>query len=181
MQSSSISIDFALLSLSDSSTTPSVSYSRTNQNFLKFYSELQSIKQSFESKRNSLPDEHQIYDFSVSQYQIELPSKTTIFPRHKKIPTGGSELTKWERFAQQKGINKKKRSRMVFDEIKQDWVPRWGARSIKQNRENENFAVEEKPGDMGDPFRKKGLEKELRNEKTKLRQNKNELLRKGNF
>lgn len=52
--------------------------------------------------------------------------------------------TKWEKFAQQKGIQKKKRSRKVFDEVRQDWVPRWGARSIKKLNDKDNFAIEDK-------------------------------------
>lgn len=33
---------------------------------------------------------------------------------------------------------------MVFDEVRQDWVPRWGARSIKKQNEKDTFAIEEK-------------------------------------
>ena len=34
--------------------------------------------------------------------------------------------TKWEAFATQKGITKKKRSKLVFDEGAQDWKRRFG-------------------------------------------------------
>ena len=42
-------------------------------------------------------------------------------------------MTKWQEFARAKGIDsKKKKSRMVWDEKEQDWVPRWGFKSKKQ-------------------------------------------------
>ena len=34
--------------------------------------------------------------------------------------------TKWEKFAREKGIQNKKKSRMVWDETRQEWAPRWG-------------------------------------------------------
>ncbi|ELA42048.1 uncharacterized protein VICG_00897 [Vittaforma corneae ATCC 50505] len=39
------------------------------------------------------------------------------------------ESTKWESFAREKGIKKKKRSRMVFSEKFNKWLPRYGSRS----------------------------------------------------
>lgn len=39
------------------------------------------------------------------------------------------EKTKWERFAEEKGIKKRKRSRSVFSEKLNKWVPRYGSRS----------------------------------------------------
>lgn len=45
--------------------------------------------------------------------------------REKPIPPPKKE-TRWEKFAKEKGIEKKKKSRMVWDEASQDWKPRWG-------------------------------------------------------
>lgn len=59
-----------------------------------------------------------------------LPQSTLIFPKHylkEHIET------KWERFARTKGIKKKKRSALVYDEEIGDYVPRYGAYS-KKNR-----------------------------------------------
>ncbi|KAM0679692.1 Rhodanese- sulfurtransferase [Glugoides intestinalis] len=39
------------------------------------------------------------------------------------------EKTKWELFAEEKGIKKKKKSRSVFSEKLNKWVPRYGSRS----------------------------------------------------
>lgn len=64
---------------------------------------------------------------------------------------------------------------MVFDENTGDWVPRWGARSIKKNKEKQNWAIELKPEQRNDsdPFKEKGLQKELKNEREKLKKIKN--------
>lgn len=55
----------------------------------------------------------------------KLPPPTTIIPREKPLPKPNVE-TKWEKFAKEKGIQKRKKSRMVFDEAAQDWKPNWG-------------------------------------------------------
>eukprot|EP00730_Choanoeca_flexa_P001671 TRINITY_DN10739_c0_g1_i6.p1 TRINITY_DN10739_c0_g1~~TRINITY_DN10739_c0_g1_i6.p1 ORF type:complete len:348 (+),score=88.63 TRINITY_DN10739_c0_g1_i6:136-1179(+) len=54
-----------------------------------------------------------------------LPTPTTRLPREKPVPESMPK-TKWEQFAEMKGIQKKKKSRMVFDEATQEWKPRWG-------------------------------------------------------
>jgi len=57
----------------------------------------------------------------------QLPPPTTVLPRAKPIPKP-REPTKWEKFAQQKGITKHKRSREVWDEESQDFKRRFGSR-----------------------------------------------------
>lgn len=44
----------------------------------------------------------------------KLPKPTTILPRIRKVP-GPKPLTKWEKFAKEKGIKKKKRDKKVYD------------------------------------------------------------------
>ena len=42
------------------------------------------------------------------------------------------EKTKWEKFAEKKGIkNKRREGKMVFDEAKGDWVPKYGYKGKK--------------------------------------------------
>lgn len=53
------------------------------------------------------------------------------------------EKTKWEKFAEEKGIRKKSKSRMVFSEKLGKWVPRYGSRS-EQNLILQGGAVEVK-------------------------------------
>ena len=54
--------------------------------------------------------------------------------------------TKWEKFREEKGLpSRKKRSRLVFDPIQNDWVPRWGKGSIKRLAQGDNWLMAEKP------------------------------------
>lgn len=54
-----------------------------------------------------------------------LPKPTTFLPREKPMPKPKA-LTKWERYAKEKGITKQKKSRMVYDPSTKDYKPRWG-------------------------------------------------------
>eukprot|EP00164_Ancoracysta_twista_P004542 GFYU01006127.1.p1 GENE.GFYU01006127.1~~GFYU01006127.1.p1 ORF type:complete len:345 (+),score=141.45 GFYU01006127.1:151-1185(+) len=57
---------------------------------------------------------------------VDLPAPTTRLPREKKVPKP-KEPTKWELYAAERGIQKKKsRDRMLWDEGEQDWKPRYG-------------------------------------------------------
>ena len=63
----------------------------------------------------------------------QLPAPTTILPRAKPIPKP-REPTKWEKFAQQKGIKKHKRNREVWDEETQDYKRRFGFKGVNDDR-----------------------------------------------
>lgn len=52
-----------------------------------------------------------------------LPRGYSSLPRAKPIPKD-APLTTWERFAKIKGINKKKKSRKIYDEEKKEWTHR---------------------------------------------------------
>lgn len=54
-----------------------------------------------------------------------LPAPTTVLPREKPLPKP-KEMTKWQKFAQQKGITKRKRSKMVLDEASGEYKRRHG-------------------------------------------------------
>ncbi|GMM28979.1 Rrs1 protein [Martiniozyma asiatica (nom. inval.)] len=112
---------------------------------------------------------------------IQLPAPTTQLPREKSIPKP-KELTKWEKFAAKKGIQKKgKEGKMVFDEQSGEWVPKWGYKGNNKKVENE-WLVEvndenEKVGDDGDLIdprkldrmeRKKLIKKNLLQQKRNL-------------
>lgn len=61
-----------------------------------------------------------------------LPKPLTVLPREKPIPTA-KPLTRWEQFAKVKGIKKQKRSSKVFDDASQEWKPRHGSKSAKND------------------------------------------------
>ena len=69
-------------------------------------------------------------------------------PRHRPLPKP-KPMTKWEKFRIERGLPpRRKRGRMVFDPITNDWVPRWGAGSIKHIEASKDVVIEEKPGDI---------------------------------
>ena len=66
----------------------------------------------------------------------KLPSARTILPRSKPIPKPKMP-TKWELFAKQKGIQKKKKDKLVWDEETKEWKPKYGYRGINQKKTNQ--------------------------------------------
>lgn len=56
---------------------------------------------------------------------VDLPKPTTVIPREKPIPKVAPK-TKWEKFAEAKGIVKRKRGRMLIDENTGEIRPRFG-------------------------------------------------------
>lgn len=90
-----------------------------------------------------------------------LPPPTTLLPREKPIPKPRPP-TKWEKFAQSKGIVKRKRSRMEFDEGAGEYRRRHGYKRVRD--ESDVAIVEAKPGDQvgEDPFEKRKGDKRER-------------------
>jgi regulator of ribosome biosynthesis len=113
-------------------------------------------------------EDGEILEYAKSKYSVELPLPNVILPREKPIPKP-KPLTKWEKFRQEKGILEKgKRSRMVYDPITQDWVPRFGMGSVKKIAEKYNWVMEEKQKHVEagvDPFTFKKNAKKLEQEK----------------
>ena len=102
----------------------------------------------------------------------ELPAPTTVLPREKPVPRP-KPLTRWEQFAKEKGIQKKKNERMVYDDQAKEWRPNWG---YKRANEDRTPILEAGPGDDGksDPFEKKANEKKERIQMQKNREKRNE-------
>jgi len=85
---------------------------------------------------------------------ISLPKPTTILPREKPIPTPRPP-TKWEIFAKEKGIKKKrKRDRLVHDRHG-ELRPRWGRQGIHRAAAEEDWVIEDDKISNGKkPFKK---------------------------
>jgi regulator of ribosome biosynthesis len=77
-----------------------------------------------------------------------LPKPTTILPREKEIPKT-KPLTKWQEYAKMKGIQNKKKGRMVWDEESKSWKPRWGYK--RANNAEDDWLVQ--IPDQKDPYR----------------------------
>ncbi|KAG8952612.1 Rhodanese- sulfurtransferase [Tulasnella sp. 424] len=103
-----------------------------------------------------------------------LPQPTTKLPRAKPLPKPRM-LTKWEKFANTKGISHRKRINKVFDEEKQEWVARWGYRG--KNKEKEQQWLHEIPTSKPDDYDPRAEARKARKERT----SKNELARQKNL
>ncbi|KAG0170130.1 Rhodanese- sulfurtransferase [Apophysomyces sp. BC1034] len=103
----------------------------------------------------------------------QLPGRTTIIPREKPLPKD-RPLTRWEKFAKAKGIQKQKRERMVWDEDRNEYVPRWGYAGGQKDKLNDwLIEVPQTADPMEDQYAKKREEKKGRVEKNAKRQKRN--------
>lgn len=118
----------------------------------------------------SLPSES-----DVNGRYVQLPAGATPFPRTKPLPPQEKPLTKWEKFAKEKGIKKRKRSKMVFDEQTDEWKRRHGY--DRAGDANKVIIMDGKwseiPGKTEDPFSREEREKRERVDKNAGRQQKN--------
>lgn len=78
---------------------------------------------------------------------VKLPEPEFKLPREKPLPKP-KPLTKWERFANAKGISHSKKDKKVWDDDKQEWVNRWGRDG--KNREAEDQWLHEYKGNEGE-------------------------------
>jgi hypothetical protein len=76
---------------------------------------------------------------------VRLPAPTTQLPREKPVPKVKA-MTKWQQFAQKKGIVKRKRSKLAFDEDAGEWKRRHGYK--KANDDAAVPIIEAKAGDQ---------------------------------
>jgi regulator of ribosome biosynthesis len=108
---------------------------------------------------------------------IVLPGEVTKLPREKRIPEL-KPLTKWEKFAKQKGILKKKKDRMIFDEETGVYRPNFGYKRAKNGIEDTPI-VEVKAGEdpYADPWTQDRKSKKDRVNKNLENQLKNQLRR----
>lgn len=100
----------------------------------------QSIFQSLAARLFALPSEA-----AAVGRVAQLPRPSTVLPREKPIPKPRPP-TKWEEFAQRKGIQKQKRSKLEWDETSQEWRRRYGFK--RANDEAAVPIIEAQPGDL---------------------------------
>lgn len=104
---------------------------------------------------------------------VKLPDPKTPIPREKPVPKD-KPLTKWQQYAQLKGIQKRKKSRMVWDDQSKEWKPRWGYK--RANDDTQEWCIEV-PDNAEDPnvdlFAKKNKEKKERVAKNELQRLRN--------
>ncbi|GAN03748.1 ribosome biogenesis regulatory protein homolog [Mucor ambiguus] len=105
-----------------------------------------------------------------------LPARVSVLPREKPLPKD-KPLTRWEKFAKVKGIQNKKRERMLYDEETGEYTPRWGYKGAKPEGTLDQDWLMPVP-DHGDPmedqYAKVREEKKGRVEKNTKRQRRNQ-------
>ncbi|KAN0018265.1 hypothetical protein ACTFIU_010879 [Dictyostelium citrinum] len=101
-----------------------------------------------------------------------LPRCTTPIPRERSLPTSKPK-TRWEAFAEIKGIKKKKKSSMEWDKEHEEYRPTFGYK--KANDVANDWAMLARPDDKvgEDPFKKLEDEKNERVAKQKKREQRN--------
>ncbi|CAM9265522.1 unnamed protein product [Chrysoparadoxa australica] len=98
---------------------------------------------------------------------------TTVLPREKKIPEPKAE-TRWEKFAKEKGIDGRKKSRKVWDEDMQEWRPNWGYGRANDGIMNHAIVeIKEGADPEEDPWSKARGDKRARVNKNLLNQARN--------
>lgn len=110
----------------------------TKHNLALLFKELFDIRRQ---QKEAHGEDGEILEFTKALFHVEMPEPKVVLPREKHVPKPKA-LTKWERFRLEKGLpTKPKRSRMVFDSITNDWVPRYGHKSIKKIEEKHNWLM----------------------------------------
>ncbi|CAN6456389.1 unnamed protein product [Victoria cruziana] len=95
---------------------------------------------------------------------VQLPPATTKLPREKHIPRA-KPPTKWELFAQKKGISKRKKSKLVLDAQTRQWKRRYGYDRAGDDKNIPIIEAKESDEPGVDPFHKRKAEKKKRIEK----------------
>jgi regulator of ribosome biosynthesis len=110
---------------------------------------------------------------------VQLPPERAKLPRSQRIPEP-KPPTRWEKFAKEKGIQKKKRDRMLFDEDADEFRPRFGYKRA-QGGLSDVPIVEVKPGDdpYADPWSEDRQLKRERVKKNEKNRSKNSVRQSG--
>ncbi|CAL8093754.1 unnamed protein product [Orchesella dallaii] len=112
---------------------------------------------------------HRVDDVIVA----ELPKPTYVLPRSKPAPKA-RPLTKWQSYAKDKGIVKKKKSGLIWDEIVKKWVPRFGYRRAEaEHAKDWLLEVPQHSDPYEDQFEKKSEAKSERVAKNELQRLRN--------
>ncbi|XP_054478748.1 ribosome biogenesis regulatory protein homolog [Anoplopoma fimbria] len=102
----------------------------------------------------------------------KLPEQVTPLPREKPPPKPRAP-TKWEEFAKLKGIQKKKKTNLVWDENAKEWRRRWGYQRAKDDTKEWLIEVPETADPNEDQFAKRAVAKKERVAKNEFNRLKN--------
>lgn len=102
----------------------------------------------------------------------KLPKPVTKLPREKPPPKP-KPPTKWDQFAKLKGIQKKKKTNLVWDETAKEWRRRWGYKRANDETKDWLIEVPETADPNEDQFAKRGKAKKERVAKNEYNRLKN--------
>jgi regulator of ribosome biosynthesis len=108
---------------------------------------------------------------------VTLPSEEVFrLPRAKPIPKEKPK-TRWEKFMEERNMKKRKRSKLVWDDVEEDWKPRWGYKSAKNSAERTKWFHEVGPNEnpTDNPFEQKKAEGKLLKARQKMREVRNKV------
>nr|XP_015209188.1 PREDICTED: ribosome biogenesis regulatory protein homolog [Lepisosteus oculatus] len=102
----------------------------------------------------------------------KLPDPSTRLPREKPVPKPRAP-TKWEEFAKLKGIQKKKKTNLVWDDVHKEWKRRWGYKRANDDTKEWLIEVPATADPNEDQFAKRVKAKKERVAKNELNRLKN--------
>lgn len=103
---------------------------------------------------------------------VKLPEGVTKLPR-EKVPPKPKPPSKWEEFAKLKGIQKKKKTNLVWDEVYGEWRRRWGYKRAKDDTKEWLIEVPNSADPNEDQFAKRNKAKKERVAKNEYNRLKN--------
>ena len=171
-----ISIDYGHLLITDTNNLTSNDHPEVTETLIRSHAERNFkhlARGLFTMLKDQQGEDDIKRDYDKASDEVALPKPVLTLPRILPIPKE-KPLTKWEKYKQEKGIHSRKRRRMVWSDIANDWVPRWGKGSVKKIEKDANWAMEEK--EMGvNPFDKQKEEQNLKKQKQEMRHLKNQI------
>lgn len=103
----------------------------------------------------------------------KISAPTTILPREKPLPKERPP-TKWEQYARTKGIQRRKKPKLIWDEELKEWKPRYGYRRVeKEDAKNWLIEVPHTADPYEDQFAKRSDEKTERIAKNEFQRMRN--------
>lgn len=171
-----ISIDYGHLLITDTNNLTSNEHPEVTETTIRSHAERNFkhlAKGLFAMLKEQQGEDDIKRDYDKASDEVALPKPVLTLPRILPIPKE-KPLTKWEKYRQEKGIQSRKRRRMVWSEIANDWVPRWGKGSVKKIEKEANWAMEEKEEGVN-PFDKQKEEQNLKKQKQEMRHLKNQI------
>lgn len=104
---------------------------------------------------------------------VKLPKPVYPLPRSKRVPRP-KPLTKWQKFALEKGIKKTKKTKATWDEQLQKWIPRFGYKKAAAEKDKDwVIEVPQNADAFEDQFEKKATAKGERIAKNELQRLRN--------